>query len=236
MPPSRRPPTSRADADRIGGPKVARSLPGGKRQDRQELSMPPGRALPLQIRQVAARRKLSLPTLEHERTRAITLRRPTYRMVLSMVRSPFYAAAYASSTTCCRVCPCASGFLSPPYRLRYLLAWDHALARAVLGVYVRVLLGFQRHRARRHGTRDGRSGCVHTATSCTNKASIGHLRTVQGRLNAAARRSSLAAVSSAISSHHTRRPDPSMHDVQPHAEALGRSRHGVASIRVPVWK
>jgi len=57
--------------------------------------MPPGRALPLQIRQVAARRKLSLPTLEHERPRAITWRRPTYRMVLSMVHSPFYAGAYA---------------------------------------------------------------------------------------------------------------------------------------------
>jgi protein O-mannosyl-transferase len=57
--------------------------------------MPPGRALPLQIRQVAARRKLSLPTPEHERPRAITWRRPTYRMVLSMVRSPFYAAAWA---------------------------------------------------------------------------------------------------------------------------------------------
>jgi DNA invertase Pin-like site-specific DNA recombinase len=38
---------------------------------------------------------LSLPTLEHERPRAITWRRPTYRMVLSMVRSPFYAGAYA---------------------------------------------------------------------------------------------------------------------------------------------
>src|SRR5437867_8359141 len=44
MPPSRRPPTSRANTDRIGGPKVARSFPGGKRQDRRELSMPPGRA------------------------------------------------------------------------------------------------------------------------------------------------------------------------------------------------
>jgi putative transposase len=30
----------------------------------------------------------------------------------------------------------------------------------VLGVYVRVLLSFQRHRARRHGIRDGRSGSV----------------------------------------------------------------------------
>jgi hypothetical protein len=36
--------------------------------------------------------------------------------------------------------------LSLPYRPRYLLAWDHALARAVLGGFVRVRLGFQRHR------------------------------------------------------------------------------------------
>jgi len=56
--------------------------------------------------------------------------------------------------------PVRQWVLSLPYRLRYLLAWDHALARAVLGVYVRVLLGFQRHRARRYGIRDGRSGCV----------------------------------------------------------------------------
>jgi len=38
---------------------------------------------------------LSLPSLEGERPRAITWRRPTYRMVLSIVRSPFYAGAYA---------------------------------------------------------------------------------------------------------------------------------------------
>jgi hypothetical protein len=56
--------------------------------------------------------------------------------------------------------PVRQWVLSLPYRLRYLLAWDHALARAVLGVSVRVLLGFQRHRARRHGIRDGRSGSV----------------------------------------------------------------------------
>lgn len=46
------------------------------------------------------------------------------------------------------------------YRLRYLLAWDHALARAVLAVSVRVLLSFQRDRARRYGIRDGESGSV----------------------------------------------------------------------------
>jgi hypothetical protein len=56
--------------------------------------------------------------------------------------------------------PVRQWVLSLPYRLRYLLAWDHALARAVLGVYVRVLLGFQRRRARRDGICDGRSGSV----------------------------------------------------------------------------
>jgi DNA invertase Pin-like site-specific DNA recombinase len=39
--------------------------------------------------------QVSLPTLESERPRAITWRLPTYRMVLSIVRSPFYAGAYA---------------------------------------------------------------------------------------------------------------------------------------------
>jgi DNA invertase Pin-like site-specific DNA recombinase len=38
---------------------------------------------------------VSLPTLESERPRAITWRLPTYRMVLSIVRSPFYGGAYA---------------------------------------------------------------------------------------------------------------------------------------------
>jgi hypothetical protein len=56
--------------------------------------------------------------------------------------------------------PVRQWVLSLPYRLRYLLAWDHALARAALGVSVRVLLGFQRHRARRYEIRDARSGSV----------------------------------------------------------------------------
>src|SRR5437867_524309 len=49
--------------------------------------------------------------------------------------------------------PVRQWVLSLPYRLRYLLAWHHALARAVLAVFVRVLLGFQRHRARLYGPR-----------------------------------------------------------------------------------
>jgi hypothetical protein len=56
--------------------------------------------------------------------------------------------------------PVRQWVLSLPHRLRYLLAWDHELCRAVLAVYARVLLSFQRRRARRRGLRDGHSGCV----------------------------------------------------------------------------
>jgi Putative transposase len=50
--------------------------------------------------------------------------------------------------------------LTLPYRLRYRLAWDHALCRTVLGVYVRVLLAFYARTARSHGVQDGRTGTV----------------------------------------------------------------------------
>src|SRR2546425_6149176 len=44
-------------------------------------------------------------------------------------------------------CGECSGCLSLPYRVRYLLAWNHDLCRAVLGVYAHALLAFQRRRA-----------------------------------------------------------------------------------------
>ncbi|MGH7323535.1 MAG: transposase [Candidatus Rokuibacteriota bacterium] len=56
--------------------------------------------------------------------------------------------------------PVRQWVLSLPHWLRYVLAWDHGLCRAVLAVYVRALLGFQRWRARRLGFRDGRSGSL----------------------------------------------------------------------------
>jgi Putative transposase len=56
--------------------------------------------------------------------------------------------------------PIRQWVLSLPYRLRYLLAWDHDLCRAVVGVYVRAVLGFLRARARHNGVADGRSGAV----------------------------------------------------------------------------
>jgi hypothetical protein len=56
--------------------------------------------------------------------------------------------------------PVRQWVLTVPHRLRYLLAWDHKLCRAVLGVYARALLGFLRRRARRRGVVDGRGGAV----------------------------------------------------------------------------
>jgi hypothetical protein len=56
--------------------------------------------------------------------------------------------------------PIRQWVLSLPHALRYRLAWDHALCRAVLTIYTRVLLGFERRRAQRRGIVDGRSGTV----------------------------------------------------------------------------
>jgi hypothetical protein len=50
--------------------------------------------------------------------------------------------------------------LSLPHRLRYLLAWDHRLCRAVLGVFIRALLDFYHRQASRNGVGDGRTGTL----------------------------------------------------------------------------
>ena len=50
--------------------------------------------------------------------------------------------------------------LTVPHRLRYVLAWDHALCRAVVGVFMRAVLGWLRRRARAEGVANGRSGAV----------------------------------------------------------------------------
>ncbi len=56
--------------------------------------------------------------------------------------------------------PIRQWVLSLPHALRYRLAWDHTLCRAVLTIYTRALLGFERRRGRRRGVADGRSGTV----------------------------------------------------------------------------
>jgi len=56
--------------------------------------------------------------------------------------------------------PVRQWVLSLPHRLRYVLAWDHALCRAVSGVFVRAVLGLLRRRARQAGVAGGRGGAV----------------------------------------------------------------------------
>jgi hypothetical protein len=56
--------------------------------------------------------------------------------------------------------PVRQWVLTLPYRLRYRLAWDHALCRAVLGVYARVLLTFYARTARARGIPEGQTGTV----------------------------------------------------------------------------
>jgi hypothetical protein len=56
--------------------------------------------------------------------------------------------------------PVRQWVLSLPYRLRYRLAWDHDLCRALVVVYLRAVLGWLRGRARWDGVADGRGGAV----------------------------------------------------------------------------
>ena len=56
--------------------------------------------------------------------------------------------------------PVRQWVLSLPHRVRYVLAWDHDLCRAVVAVSMRAVLGFLRHRAREAGVGDLRGGAV----------------------------------------------------------------------------
>ena len=56
--------------------------------------------------------------------------------------------------------PVRQWVLSLPHRLRYQLAWDHDLCRAVVAVYLRAVLGWLRRRAQLEDVADGRGGAV----------------------------------------------------------------------------
>ncbi len=56
--------------------------------------------------------------------------------------------------------PVRQWVLTLPYRLRYALAWDHRLCRAVLAVFIRAILSFERRRATRRGVSNGVGGAV----------------------------------------------------------------------------
>ena len=54
--------------------------------------------------------------------------------------------------------PIRQWVLTVPVRLRYVLAWDHDLCRAVIGVAMRTIAGYLRHLAREAGVVDPRGG------------------------------------------------------------------------------
>jgi hypothetical protein len=56
--------------------------------------------------------------------------------------------------------PVRQWVLTMPYRLRYQMAWNHGLSRAVLRVYTRVLLDLYRRGARARGVDGGQTGMV----------------------------------------------------------------------------
>ena len=56
--------------------------------------------------------------------------------------------------------PVRQWVLTVSHRLRYRLAFDHALCRAVLGVFIRAVLGWYHRRGRRAGVPEGQSGTV----------------------------------------------------------------------------
>src|SRR5438093_5927138 len=93
------------------------------------------------------------------RPRAIPLFRDPARGPLAVAVAPRLSSDPLLDEVLPRV-PLRQWVLSLPYRLRYLLAWGHDLCRAVVGVYVRAVLGFLRARARHDGVANGRSGAV----------------------------------------------------------------------------
>jgi len=64
--------------------------------------------------------------------------------------------------------PVRQWVLTLPYRLRYRVAWDHELCRAVLGVYARGLLAFYARAARSRGIRGGQTGTVTAIQRCAS--------------------------------------------------------------------
>ncbi len=68
--------------------------------------------------------------------------------------------------------PVRQWVLTLPYRLRYALAWDHRLCRAVLAVFIRALLTFERNRARKRGFPGGQGGAVTAIQRCGSAVNL----------------------------------------------------------------
>ena len=109
-----------------------------------------------------------------------------------------------------------------PYRLRYQMAWDHGLSRAVLGVYTRVLLDVYAQGARERGIHGGRTGTVTAIQRSASGLNVSvHFHTL--------------ALNGVFSEGHTGglafHPAPARSDTEV-AEALALIRHRVRRLLV----
>ncbi len=118
--------------------------------------------------------------------------------------------------------PVRQWVLTVPYRLRYRMAFDHGLSRAVLGVYARVLLDAYARGARQRGIHDGRTGMVTVIQRSASGLNVNphfHTLALDGVFSHAG--------SSALEFHPA--PAPSDDDV---AEVLATVRHRVQRLLV----
>jgi hypothetical protein len=100
--------------------------------------------------------------------------------------------------------PVRQWVLTLPFRLRYRLAYDHRLCRAVLGVFVRAPLGLAQRRARALGI-GGRAGAVTAIQRCGSALNVNpHFHTYRPRVAAMAT-TVAATTKSPTSSGHTNR-------------------------------
>jgi hypothetical protein len=65
--------------------------------------------------------------------------------------------------------PVRQWVLTVPYRLRYKMAWNHRVSRALLGVYTRVLLDVYARGARERGIEGGQAAW---SRRCSARAAV----------------------------------------------------------------
>ncbi len=123
--------------------------------------------------------------------------------------------------------PVRQWVLTVPYRLRYQMAWNHGLSRAVLRVYTRVLLDVYRRGARARGIAGGQTGMVtamqRAGGGVERERAFSHPRAGRGVHRSARGR---AGVSSGAGAERRRGRGGAGDDPPPGATAAGAPRPG----------
>jgi hypothetical protein len=126
--------------------------------------------------------------------------------------------------------PVRQWVLTVPHRVRYLLAWDHTLCRAVLAVFIRGVLAFYRRRSRRpQRHRHGHTTAPrHHPDARPPAPRPPRLRRRRGGFDRYCRRSPRRGLAGARGAHLRRRPGP--HRIRP----PGRHPVHVTAVRTDI--